>query len=177
MDDIAVRAESRNHTIISRAEARRLGLNRYFTGKPCAHGHVAERRISGRSCIKCQIARAEAVRSLGLKRFFTGVPCPEGHLAERFIRSGICVVCGPIKNRQWVADHPQEARQHSSTALRKLRESATTASISPAANALVIVSVSCGLNGGTIPTVTGVPVATIVSRYSEICPLLRGAAL
>jgi hypothetical protein len=33
--------------------------------------------------------------------------------------------------------------------------SATTASISPAANSLVIVSVSGGLNGGTIPTVTG----------------------
>jgi Putative Ig domain len=33
--------------------------------------------------------------------------------------------------------------------------SATTASISPAANTLVIVSVSGGLNGGTIPTVTG----------------------
>ena len=28
--------------IISHAEAKAQGLKRYFTGKPCKHGHVAE---------------------------------------------------------------------------------------------------------------------------------------
>jgi hypothetical protein len=37
---------------ISRAEAKAKGLKRYFTGKPCKHGHVAERYIAGR-CIEC----------------------------------------------------------------------------------------------------------------------------
>jgi hypothetical protein len=38
--------------IISRAEAKRLGLKRYFTGKPCKHGHIDERYIS-RMCVSC----------------------------------------------------------------------------------------------------------------------------
>ncbi len=38
--------------IISRQQAMALGLKRYLTGKPCKHGHVAERFIDGR-CIEC----------------------------------------------------------------------------------------------------------------------------
>jgi 5-methylcytosine-specific restriction endonuclease McrA len=38
--------------VITRAEAIALGLSRYFTGKPCKHGHVAERRIEGK-CVEC----------------------------------------------------------------------------------------------------------------------------
>ena len=37
---------------ISRAEALALGLTRYFTGKECKYGHVAERYVGGR-CITC----------------------------------------------------------------------------------------------------------------------------
>lgn len=37
----------------TRAEALALGLSRYFTGKPCKHGHVAERSVSSRSCVEC----------------------------------------------------------------------------------------------------------------------------
>jgi hypothetical protein len=39
--------------IISRGEARALGLKRYFTGKPCRHGHVAERGVNGGECVDC----------------------------------------------------------------------------------------------------------------------------
>lgn len=37
--------------IISRKEALAKGLKRYFTGKPCKHGHISERTISG--CVEC----------------------------------------------------------------------------------------------------------------------------
>lgn len=55
--------------IITWSEAKAKGLKRYFTGKPCIHGHVEERHING-SCIKCHedhVARyreknADAVR-------------------------------------------------------------------------------------------------------------------
>jgi len=40
--------------IISRAEAKEQGLKRYFTGKPCKHGHVSERRVSKSDCIECK---------------------------------------------------------------------------------------------------------------------------
>ena len=42
-----------SHTIISCAEAKAQGLKRYFTGKPCKHGHVAERSVGSSNCIAC----------------------------------------------------------------------------------------------------------------------------
>jgi len=39
--------------LVSYKEAVAKGLPKYFTGKPCKHGHVAERRVSGRCCSIC----------------------------------------------------------------------------------------------------------------------------
>lgn len=38
--------------IISRKEARELGLKRYFTGKPCCRAHISERMLQG-ACVQC----------------------------------------------------------------------------------------------------------------------------
>jgi len=46
--------------IISRQEAKSRGLTRYFTGKPCKHGHVAERLIGNSGCAECDRLRAKA---------------------------------------------------------------------------------------------------------------------
>ena len=40
--------------IISRKAARSQGLIQYFTGKPCSHGHIAERQVSNGVCIDCR---------------------------------------------------------------------------------------------------------------------------
>lgn len=40
--------------IITRKEALALGLKRYFTGRPCPHGHVCERLASNYVCIECK---------------------------------------------------------------------------------------------------------------------------
>lgn len=39
--------------LISRKKALELGLQMYFTGKPCARGQIAERRVNGKVCT-CQ---------------------------------------------------------------------------------------------------------------------------
>ena len=39
--------------LVSYKEAIKQGLPKYFTGKPCKHGHIVERRVSGRCCILC----------------------------------------------------------------------------------------------------------------------------
>ena len=39
--------------IISRQEAISQGLTRYFTGKPCPHGHTAQRIVSSYACAEC----------------------------------------------------------------------------------------------------------------------------
>ena len=39
--------------IISYADAKAAGLDRYFTGVPCSRGHIGERRVSSRTCVEC----------------------------------------------------------------------------------------------------------------------------
>jgi len=39
--------------IISRADAKAAGLKRYFTGKPCPRGHIAERYVNSKGCREC----------------------------------------------------------------------------------------------------------------------------
>lgn len=38
---------------MKRRDALRLGLRKYFTGKPCKHGHICERHV-GYGCVECQ---------------------------------------------------------------------------------------------------------------------------
>jgi hypothetical protein len=40
--------------IIGRAAAKSAGLARYFTGKPCKHGHVAQRQTTNGMCWLCR---------------------------------------------------------------------------------------------------------------------------
>lgn len=46
--------------IVSRAEAAASGLKRYFTGKPCRHGHIDQRLICNKDCYTCSKVRAAA---------------------------------------------------------------------------------------------------------------------
>lgn len=41
--------------LISRNEAKALGLKRYFTGQPCKHGHVAPRDVINFTCVECTL--------------------------------------------------------------------------------------------------------------------------
>lgn len=47
----------------SRVQAEIRGLPTYFTGKPCKHGHIAERRTSDGHCFDC-IVRQKALRRI-----------------------------------------------------------------------------------------------------------------
>jgi len=40
--------------IVTRKEAKERGLARYFTGKACKRGHVAERRADKSNCLECE---------------------------------------------------------------------------------------------------------------------------
>ena len=48
--------------IIICKEAKAQGLKRYFTGKPCKYGHIAERYCSDSYCVACNAARVKAHR-------------------------------------------------------------------------------------------------------------------
>lgn len=49
--------------LISRADAKRLGLTRYCTGLPCIAGHVDERRTNNGECIACYRERKRERRA------------------------------------------------------------------------------------------------------------------
>lgn len=105
--------------IISRDEAIVLGVNFYFTGKPCRSGHICERIVVSRNCKMCKsesdkscvqkrkskaiadicqlfdgkhLSRKEAL-SYGLKYYFTRKPCSRGHYAYRCVINSVCVHC------------------------------------------------------------------------------------
>lgn len=40
--------------VVNRKDAMDIGLTRYFTGKPCKHGHVDERFVNNRTCVSCK---------------------------------------------------------------------------------------------------------------------------
>ena len=53
--------------LCSRAEAKELGLKRYFTGNPCKHGHVAERYASTGQCVECMSLRAARIEEVAAR--------------------------------------------------------------------------------------------------------------
>lgn len=55
-------------TPTSRAQALRIGATRYYTGKPCKHGHVAYRQAVSGNCTEClKTVHAGARREAGVR--------------------------------------------------------------------------------------------------------------
>lgn len=108
------------HSAIARENARALGLQRYFTGKPCRHGHVAERYVSTRICVGCSDARwksrqqviAKPARLSGKKQYFTGRPCPNGHVSPRYVSSRRCITCAARDKLLWAQNNPEKVLEY-----------------------------------------------------------------
>ena len=73
--------------IIGRDEAKALGLQRFFTGEPCKHGHVAERDVNSRECMECSRERTRRRRAAD----------PEGYREY---------------GRKWRAANPEKPREY-----------------------------------------------------------------
>ena len=88
-------------TVISRAEAKRQGLPRYFTGKPCKHGHISERATHNGLCLECK--REQARESYAAD--------PEKKIAsvDRWRRSNLRKK--QVINAQWAAAQRCEAKE------------------------------------------------------------------
>ena len=48
--------------IINRSQAVQSGVMRYYTGKPCTNGHIAERYTVSGACLECLSDRTKNVR-------------------------------------------------------------------------------------------------------------------
>ncbi|MGH6113597.1 hypothetical protein [Enterobacter hormaechei] len=49
--------------IVTRMEAAKAGLNRFYTGKACRNGHKAERYVLNGTCVECAIESANRHRN------------------------------------------------------------------------------------------------------------------
>ena len=53
--------------IINKKDAKAAGLDSYFTGKPCKHGHISIRRVSNGHCVECKQNIDRSGRADGVK--------------------------------------------------------------------------------------------------------------
>lgn len=103
--------------IVTRQEAIEQGLLRYFTGKPCLHGHVCERYCNSGGCFECGAAARNKFRNavksqrkatgvlklseakkLGLDFYDNGKPCKNGVFGMRKTKQqGKCFCCDCYK--------------------------------------------------------------------------------
>ena len=100
--------------IITKDAARERGLQRYFTGKPCKHGHVSERYVSTCICVECgkQHSRAGAGKDLETKRAkYAAKPKSEEFIAR-----------GRQRAKEWREKNLERARLASRLYQRENRE-------------------------------------------------------
>lgn len=83
--------------VIERQAARALGLKRYFTGKPCKHGHIAERQVANGSCLECAFLRNRKFHAANPEKAYEWA-------------------------RRWIEKHPDERRALGRQYYRKNRE-------------------------------------------------------
>lgn len=116
--------------IISRSEARALGLTKYFTGKLCINGHISERYVHG-ACVECQtnkIAKRpteynteymqrwrennpDAARIVNLKNTYGMTEDAYNNLLRK--QGGVCAVCkvatvGSKNRKHLFVDHSHD---------------------------------------------------------------------
>jgi hypothetical protein len=109
--------------VLKREEAKALGLDRYFNGKPCANGHLAERRVSGSGCVICQTeakknpspqtARGKA--KVAGKTHFYGNECKKCGTTKKFVSTGDCFECHQKRSKKmkvvWREANPEKYRE------------------------------------------------------------------
>jgi hypothetical protein len=92
---------------ISRAEAKALGVLRYFTGKPCKHGHLAPSLTSSAECVECHAIR----RRLYMRKWAANNPKVRRRKAAKWYN----------KNRELVLKRTKRWKQNNPIHVTSLR--------------------------------------------------------
>lgn len=74
--------------ILKRKDAKKIGANKYFTGKPCTHGHLAQRWVINGCCVPChslQVAKyfKTEKRQVSIKNYLLKNQCALKHKSAR----------------------------------------------------------------------------------------------
>jgi 5-methylcytosine-specific restriction endonuclease McrA len=98
--------------VVTRAEAKAAGLKRYFTGKACKRGHVAERLLSTGVCLECSRQWDRA--------WFAANPDKAHAKAKK--RYAADPEAMKDKSKAWARLHPEANRKYISTHKERLNE-------------------------------------------------------
>jgi hypothetical protein len=106
--------------LISRQEAIKQGLTRYFTGLSCKHGHIAEKLLSNRTCVECLLIKKKIrnerpdVKEKSIARL-NAANTPAKHLARTRKRQASKLQRTPAwltsENHSLMADYYQMAKE------------------------------------------------------------------
>jgi hypothetical protein len=131
--------------IISRAEAKASGATRYFTGKPCKHGHVVYRNTSDGGCVECTSIKKRRYREIAAKNrelsdqekvsklrsdalatgsgTYLGRPCKNGHSGVRNVISRDCIECSvDRRSKNSIKKKEYDREYHARNRVRRLAE-------------------------------------------------------
>lgn len=106
--------------IVRMRDAKAAGLKRYFTGKPCGAGHVAERLVSNSICIECNREKYRAAFPPGSKaRSERGRDYYERNRESENARSQAWRLENLDRSRsrvrEWLASNPEKRTHHKRT--------------------------------------------------------------
>jgi hypothetical protein len=121
----------------SRKEALALGSKHYFTGKPCKHGHVAERLTSVGYCCACSRSAQKALQKARMENHFLSVRLDCAQCGATFTpeygagkKGKFAKYCGnacriaadrAIK-RQWLEDNQEKRKEVTSRYGKRMRK-------------------------------------------------------
>lgn len=102
--------------VISRKDARQKGLRRYFTGKPCKHGHLTHRSVSCAICAACERDRQNAKRKRNPEKEKALCKAWAKRNPEKYIAHA----------HRWKKNNPEKARdnERQNSKLRRYRKAA-----------------------------------------------------
>jgi hypothetical protein len=105
--------------VVLRSEAKQLGLTRYFTGKPCLHGHLSERFTSCTKCTKCALVTAksyvakqattlDATKTCGVCKTNKTINEFAKHSSGKYGVAATCKACKKVYRDNWYIQNKAE---------------------------------------------------------------------
>jgi hypothetical protein len=105
---------------MTRREAKAQGLKRYFTGKPCKHGHVSDRTTVDGSCCECRRVTRESDPEGYLQYFKDRYKSKrEDILRKQGVYAKKNKVAVSERVREWKKNNPDRVRVSDNKSVRK----------------------------------------------------------
>lgn len=119
--DYVARKSSSQEWPLTRREALQEGVEYYYTGKPCANGHISKRHAIHKYCVECYLSKLAAIQAANASdiaaslasgartpkeadiagvKFYRGKPCKYGHDGLRYTSTTECVECAKVRQQQ-----------------------------------------------------------------------------